>query len=84
VGIVAQQTTDGRVLIKSLIEGGAAGKAGLLPEDVILEANGKPIKSFDDLAGALGGLHAGDVVTLKIRRGEKDEELKVTLEEKAG
>lgn len=83
VGVVAQETTDGRVIVKSLIEGGAAEKGGLKPDDVILEANGKTIQSFADLGSVLGGLHAGDVVSFKIRREDKVEDLKVTLGEKS-
>ncbi len=79
VGIVAEQTEDGKVLVKTLVEGGAAGGAGLKPGDVILEANGKAIKSFDDLAEVVSGLHAGDVVSFKIRRGDKEDDVKVTL-----
>lgn len=81
LGLLATQTPDQTVVIKSINAGGAAEKAALQPGDTILSANGRAVKSFDDLASVLQGLHAGDSVTLKIRRGSEEKEFTVTLGE---
>lgn len=57
------------VLVDSLIDGGAAQYAGLLPNDVIVEANNRPVKSSSDLLEVVGGLKVGDTVKLTINRG---------------
>lgn len=59
------------VLVESLVDGGAAQYAGLLPNDVIIEADGKQVRSTPDLLEVVGGLKAGNTVTLTIdRQGE--------------
>ncbi|MFQ5448702.1 MAG: S1C family serine protease [Saprospiraceae bacterium] len=56
------------VLVESLVDGGAAQYAGLLPNDVIIEANGKQVKSTPDLLEIVGGAKAGETVTLTVNR----------------
>ena len=59
------------VLIDNVVEGGAAEYAGLLPDDVIIEADNKQVLSSPDLLEVIGGLKAGDNITLTIdRQGE--------------
>ena len=56
------------VLVDSVVDGGAAQYAGILPNDVIVEANGKPVKATPDLLEVVGGLKAGDTVNLTVLR----------------
>jgi S1-C subfamily serine protease len=85
---------DYGILIERVLPGGAAEKAGLhggnqrvyqgntpvmLGGDLIVGFDGQAIASPQDLAGAIGSHHAGDVVTLTVFRGQKRMEIKVTL-----
>ncbi len=46
--------------------------AGLVrPNDVIVAANGKPVRTRTDLAAVLGHLKPGDAVKIDVRRGDK-------------
>ena len=47
----------------------------------MLKFGGKAIGSLKDLQEALGPMHAGDSVTVKIRRGEEEKDIKVKLSE---
>ncbi len=68
------------VIIIQVLKGGNADKAGLQPEDIILEANGEKIRNEQDLILIINDLRTGDVVKLKILRNnsEKDIELKLS------
>ncbi len=58
--------------IGSVLPDSAAARAGLQPGDVILEINGRPVPHYTALQHILGPLYEGDVVSLKIRRGDKE------------
>jgi serine protease Do/serine protease DegQ len=59
-------------LIAQVVPGSPAAKAGLKPEDVVIEANGKTIENFSQLRNIVGMLRIGDKVNLKILRdGDK-------------
>ena len=64
-----------------VIPGAAAQKGGLKAGDLVLKFGGKAIGSLKDLQEALGPMHAGDSVTVKIRRGEEEKDIKVQLSE---
>ncbi len=59
-----------------------ASKAGVMAEDVIVAVNGKQIGDELGLGSAIGRYNVGDTVTVKVNRGGKDIELKVTLEKR--
>jgi serine protease Do len=67
------------VLVESLVDGGAAQYAGVLPNDVIVQANGKSVKSSADLLEVVGGSKAGETVALVVNRSGKQESLSVLL-----
>jgi S1-C subfamily serine protease len=81
MGIVAGETQDNRVVVKSVAQGGAAEKAEVRQDDILLKINDKDIRSFDDLEAALAPLFAGDTVSVRIKRGGEEKELKLTLVE---
>lgn len=56
----------GGVGIVQVVSGSAADQAGLNPGDVILKMNGKPYNDAQALTKAIGGLKAGDKVTLEV------------------
>ncbi len=72
------EVTQG-VLVESLVEGGAAQYAGLLPNDVIIEANSKTVKATPDLLEIVGGNKAGDTVSLTVNRNGKIQTVPVKL-----
>jgi serine protease Do len=58
-------------------DGSPAGEAGLRAGDVIVEANGKPVKTVDDLRGAMADGKAQAPLLLRIHR--KDSSLFVAV-----
>jgi len=78
------------VMVKRVVPGGAAHKAGLRPPrrqfgqwvagDIILAVNSQPIRSSADLFAALEKHKVGDTVTLRILREEKEQDVQVTLQ----
>jgi serine protease Do len=65
--------------INELSPGGAAEKAGLRVDDVIVEMNDKKILTQAELRAFLESLHGGDVVRVKARRKGEMKDFKVTL-----
>jgi serine protease Do len=59
--------------------GGAAEKAGLLANDIIVEMNGKKIVGQTSLREFLETLRGGDVVNVKAKRKGEMKDFKVTL-----
>ncbi|MBE3575936.1 MAG: RIP metalloprotease RseP [Firmicutes bacterium] len=59
---LSQGTTLGQV-----IWGGAAAEAGLMPGDRIEAINGRPVKTWDELAGFIRS-HPGQLLTFTVRR----------------
>lgn len=69
---------DGAV-IKDVVSGQAADKAGLKQGDVVTEFNGKRISEAMELTAAVREQAAGSTATVKVQRGNSTEEIKVTL-----
>ena len=70
------------LVVESVSDGGAAQYAGVLPQDVIIEANAIEIRTFPDLQEVVSGSKVGDTLLLKINRKGKILEIPVQL--KAG
>ncbi|MGC8881069.1 MAG: S1C family serine protease [Minisyncoccia bacterium] len=67
---------------EAIVKNSPADKAGLKEGDVILEIDGKKINKENNLANLIREYKVGDTITLKINRGEKIFEVKVTLTER--
>jgi S1-C subfamily serine protease len=82
------------ILVERVLPGGASEKAGIhggtqkmymgntpvmLGGDLIVGLDGEDIQSPQDLTNALISHHPGDVVTVKVFRGQKELTFKVTL-----
>jgi Do/DeqQ family serine protease len=70
--------TRGAVVTRVLPDS-PAEKAGVKSEDIITEANGKTIHSFEELRNIVGLLRVGDSVELKVLRDGKPKTLKVKI-----
>lgn len=65
---VSMNMQGGRVELSGTIRGGAARAAGLQAGDVILEVEGTPVRTFQDLQTRLQGLGPGARVVVKLER----------------
>lgn len=84
LGLTAIQSSDDVVAVKLVLAGSPAARAGLEAGDIVVAANGREVRTLDDLAAALKGLSAGDKVKLRVRRGEEIREVEVELGELTG
>ena len=69
------------VYVKTVQNFSPAEKAGLQSGDVIIQADGKDIKTMDELNEIKNSHQIGDTMKLKINRSGQEKELTVTLEE---
>lgn len=69
------------IYVKSIDEFSAAEKAGVKIGDVIVGADGKEIKTMDELNNIKNSHQIGDTLTLKVNRNGKELDLTVTLQE---
>ena len=69
------------VYVKSVEDFSAAEKAGLKAGDVIIEVEGKSIKTMDELNEVKNSHKIGDELKIKVNRNNKTEELTLTLGE---
>ncbi len=56
-----------------------AAKAGLEPGDIIVSANGRPVKSSQDISNIVGLLQIGDKVNIEFYRGNDKKEVTATI-----
>jgi len=77
------QVDDG-VPIGEVIVGGSAEAGGIKRGDVILEFDGQKTKTFDDLRGAINRKAIGDKVKVRLRRGQEEMTIELTLGERPG
>lgn len=66
----------------AIILNSPAEKAGLKEKDIILECNGQKITTNKTIQDFLEEVSVGDVLKLKVLRGKKEFEVKVTLTER--
>jgi hypothetical protein len=80
-GLSASKATgddEAGVDVKSVVSGSAADKAGLKAGDRLLTLDGRWTDSMEDLYDAAGYVKAGTTVVVRIKRGGKEMDLKVT------
>jgi serine protease Do len=68
--------TEG-LLIREVAEDSPAARAGLASGDLIVAAAGQPVRTVDDLSGALQT--AGDTIELNVLRGTDERTIQVAL-----
>jgi serine protease Do len=64
------------LLIRGVVEDSPAARAGLAPGDLIVAAAGQPVRSVDDLSGALRTVSA-DTIELTVIRGTDERSIQV-------
>ncbi len=70
---------DEGLLVDQVSESSAAQYAGILPNDVLVEIDGKKLKTFNDLKEKIELAKVGDSVTLKVYRNGKYLDIPVRL-----
>ncbi|MDC1142398.1 PDZ domain-containing protein [Planctomycetota bacterium] len=79
LGINARNAEDGGAEVTSVSAGMPAAKGGLEVGDVIVAMDGQEVKDWTSLIAMIKGRGNTETVTLTVKRGEKTEELSVTL-----
>jgi len=76
-------TTEG-VMITNVLDNGAAKKAGLKKNDIILKMDNVIIKKYADLTGFLGSKRPGDNIKITILRAGTEKTLSLKLKNQFG
>jgi S1-C subfamily serine protease len=85
LGILAEPSGPGTgngVLVRQVVPGGPADRAGLQPGDQIVKIGDKAIRDYDELANAVSEHKPGDQLTLHIMREGKEQNVQLTLGER--
>jgi GNAT superfamily N-acetyltransferase len=67
------------VRVGSVLDGTPAKAAGILPGDVILAIDGKPVADLREYSAVLRGHQAGDKLRIHLRRGDAERDVEATL-----
>jgi serine protease Do len=78
LGVALDMEAPG-VKVQEVLPDTGASKSGLKKGDLVLSVNGEKMENAEAFIAAMQRLKAGDVVTLKVHRDDKDVELKATL-----
>lgn len=70
------------IYVSSVDEFSPAEKAGMKIGDIIVKADGKTVKTFDELKAIKEGKSAGDTIKVEVIRDKKNVSVSVVLEEK--
>ncbi|MGE2712472.1 S1C family serine protease [Mycolicibacterium litorale] len=74
---------DQGALVTGVDRGSPAATAGVRPGDVITELGGNPVRSVEDLLSALRRTRPGAQVPMSVHRGQAQQQLTVTIGERA-
>ncbi|NLE87131.1 MAG: PDZ domain-containing protein [Myxococcales bacterium] len=72
---------QGGALVRHVVPGGPAARAGLKPDDVIVAFDGNEVVSPERLRWQASLAGVGRTVTMRVARGQKERDLQVTLVE---
>lgn len=78
-GVAVLEVTPDSPAAKAGLRGFTRTRQGLVIGDVVTAIDGKRIDDFDDLYGALDDRRPGEVVTVTIRRGAEEVQVKMPL-----
>lgn len=71
------------VLVSEVRPGSSGAKAGIRSGDVIVGADGRRISDLEELRSVLRLFRVGETVSLRVRRGRAEQEIRLVLEEDA-
>jgi len=71
----------GGALISEVGAGSAAAKAGMQPNDIVIEFNNQPVRSSNDLIGMVIAMKPGTTVPIKVVRNKQQRTLNVTIDQ---
>ena len=69
------------VYVSEVVQGGAADKAGIKAEDVIVSIDGTKTATMPELQAKVNSFHPGDKATVKLIRDGKQMEVQVTFQD---
>jgi serine protease Do len=84
VSVLDPQTAEGGAVVAELTNGSPASTAGLRSGDVIVEFDGKPVRSSTQLAEIIAGTPVGRTVKLKFVRNGQAQTASITIAERPG
>jgi serine protease Do len=79
LGVQLRRRDGTAAIIDEVFSGGAAERAGLKPDDVILSVEAVGVGNSDALIGEISKRRPGEDVKMKVRRGTEELDLTVTL-----
>jgi putative serine protease PepD len=82
VGVNIENDESGGALVREVVEGSPADRAGLSAGDVIVKVDDRPIRGAEDLIGVIQASTVGEELTLTVRRGGSERSVTVTVGER--
>ncbi len=79
LGVALKDDDESELIVSEVTEGSGAEDAGLEVGDLILAVDGKDLETRAEVAEDLKERRVGDLVTLRLKRGEEEIELEVKL-----
>lgn len=79
LGVQMAAGAQGERVVQGLTAGAAAEKGGVEVGDVVLEVQGVSLGDAAAFSRMMAGLRAGDSARMKVRRGEEEKELTLTM-----
>jgi uncharacterized iron-regulated protein len=70
---------EGRVVVRSVVDGSPAGKAGVRPGDAFVSFDGQPVEEMADILYRVGNKKEGDGASLVLDRDGVETEVSVTF-----
>jgi putative serine protease PepD len=83
LGVNTRSVTDGTrdgALVLNVEPDGAAARAGIREQDVVIAVEGEPVGSSEELVVAVDAFDPGETVTVEVVRGGGSQELEATLD----
>jgi uncharacterized protein (TIGR03067 family) len=78
VGMMIRKDKDGTVVVSEAFKDSPARKAGVKKEDVLLQINGTNVADLKGAVETIQRLKPGDQVTLRVRRGNEERDIRIT------
>ena len=84
LGVTTSEVPGGGqgAVVADLVPGGPADEAGVLPTDVIVSIDGKPVRTPEDVGSVIEELEPGTTVPVEVQRDGARERIEVELEQR--